>query len=162
MDAFVAWLQSTSLSQTIVLKTWIWPPPRPCTFSASRSSSESLAFLDLRLIGAFPRVPIAAARELVPFAAAGFVLNLMTGAIFLIGHPEQYVHNIAWWLKVGCLALAGVNAAIFEWSVGPRVAVLGPGDATPIAAKCIGVVSLCAWLGVLYWGRMLPFVGNAF
>jgi hypothetical protein len=162
MDAFVAWVQSTSLSQAIVLKTWIWPAAETVHFLGLALVIGIVGFLDLRLVGAFPRVPIAAARELVPFAAAGFVLNLTTGAIFLIGHPEQYAHNIAWWLKVGCLALAGANAAIFEWSVGPRVAALGPGDATPMVARCIGVVSLCAWLGVLYWGRMLPFVGNAF
>ena len=65
-------------------------------------------------------------------------------------------------VKVGFLGLAGLNAAIFERSVGPRMAALGQGEATPIAARFIGVVSLCAWLGVLYWGRMLPFIGNAF
>ena len=29
-------------------------------------------------------------------------------------------------------------------------------------AKAIGAVSIVAWFGVLFWGRMLPFVGNAF
>jgi hypothetical protein len=162
MDTFVAWVQSTALSQAIVLKIWVWPAAETIHFVGLALVLGIVGFLDLRLIGAFPRVPIAAVRDLVPFAVIGFVLNLTTGVIFLIGHPEQYAHNLAWWLKVGCLALAGVNAAVFEWSVGPRVAALGPNDPTPMAARCIGVVSLCSWLGVLYWGRMLPFVGNAF
>jgi len=38
----------------------------------------------------------------------------------------------------------------------------GAGDDTPLAAKVIGLVSLGSWLGVLYFGRMLPFIGNAF
>ena len=162
MDAYIAWLQTTPLSQAIVMNTWIWPAAETVHFFGLTLVLGVVGFLDLRLIGAFPRVPIASVRELVPFAVIGFVLNLMTGLIFLVGHPEQYAHNLAWWLKVGCLVLAGVNAAIFEWAVAPRVAALGPADPTPMAARCIGVVSLGAWLGVLYWGRMLPFVGNAF
>ena len=86
----------------------------------------------------------------------------MTGLVFLIGHPEQYAHNIAWWYKVGSLALAGLNAAVLRtgW-VGARPP-LGAGDDTPLLAKAIGAVSIVAWFCVLYWGRMLPFVGNAF
>jgi hypothetical protein len=32
----------------------------------------------------------------------------------------------------------------------------------PPIAKAIGAVSLIAWLGVLYFGRMLPALGDAF
>jgi hypothetical protein len=39
---------------------------------------------------------------------------------------------------------------------------LGPGEATPAAAKLVAVSSLFLWFGVLFWGRMLPFIGNAF
>jgi hypothetical protein len=31
-----------------------------------------------------------------------------------------------------------------------------------MAAKAVGLASLVAWFGVLYWGRMLPFIGGAF
>jgi hypothetical protein len=32
----------------------------------------------------------------------------------------------------------------------------------PRALKTIAVVSIVSWFFVIYWGRMLPFVGNAF
>jgi hypothetical protein len=38
---------------------------------------------------------------------------------------------------------------------------MGTGD-TPSSFKVIGGVSLVSWLMVIYWGRMLPFIGNAF
>ena len=82
--------------------------------------------------------------------------------VFLIGHPEQYARSMAWWFKVGSLALAGLNAAIFESGIGARTVPLPAGVDTPLAAKAVGVVSLIAWFGVLYWGRMLPFIGSAF
>ena len=39
---------------------------------------------------------------------------------------------------------------------------LGAGENAPLTAKVIAGVSLFLWFGVLYWGRMLPFIGNAF
>src|SRR5262249_60192346 len=119
-------------------------------------------FFDLRLMGFMKRVPVSAARDLMPFALAGFLMNLATGATFFIGKPHQYVYNVAWWAKVFCLVLAGSNALLFETMVGNRVMALGAGDDTPRSAKIAGAISLASWLGVLYWGRMLPFIGNSF
>lgn len=161
-DAFVAWLQTTSLSQGIVSNTWIWPACETLHFIGLALVLGIVGFFDLRLIGLFRGVPIGAARELMPFGILGFALNLTTGMVFLVGHPEQYVHNIAWWYKVGSLSLAGLNAAVFETFVEKRTMALGPEQDTPLSAKTIGAVSIVAWLGVLYWGRMLPFIGNAY
>jgi hypothetical protein len=43
-----------------------------------------------------------------------------------------------------------------------KVLALEPGADTPRAVKMIGLVSLVAWFAVLYCGRMLPFLGDAF
>jgi hypothetical protein len=162
MDTFVAWLQTTSLSQAIVFHTWIWPACETLHFIGLALIIGIVGFFDLRLIGFFRNIAVSAARDLMPFAILGFGFNVTTGVIFLIGHPEQYAHNIAWWYKVGSLALAGLNAAIFETWVGRRTVPIAAGQDTPLAAKAIGVVSLISWFGVLFWGRMLPFIGSAF
>jgi hypothetical protein len=162
MDAFVAWLQTTALSQAIVFNLWIWPACESLHFAGLTLVLGIVGFFDLRLMGFFPRVPLAAARDLMPFAVLGFLVNLTTGAVFLIGHPEQFLYNIAWWFKVGSLILAGLNALFFEMVVGPRTMAIGPGEGTPASAKIVGAVSLISWLSVLYWGRMLPFIGDAF
>ena len=162
MDGFVAWLQGTRLSQAIVYHTWIWPLCETIHFIGLALVIGVAGFFDLRLLGLFRRVPVAAARELMTFALAGFLLNLATGLTFLIGHPEQYAHNVAWWMKVGFLAAAGANALVFEILVARHATAVADGADTPSGAKAVGLVSLIAWFGVLYWGRMLPFIGNAF
>jgi uncharacterized membrane protein len=113
-------------------------------------------------MGFIPSVPVSAAKELMPFATAGFLLNMTTGILFFVGHPEQYAHNTAFYAKMGFLVLAGVNAVLFELIVSSRVMALDTGDDTPLMAKAIGVMSLISWFAVLYCGRMLPFIGNAF
>ena len=162
MDAFVVWLEATRLSRVIVGSTWIWPLCEILHFVGLSLVIGIAGFFDLRLMGFMKRVPVAAARELMPLAIVGFLINLTTGATFFVGKPDQYVNNVAWWAKMGFLLLAGLNAMFFETTVGARTIDLGAGADTPRAAKIVGALSLISWLGVLYWGRMLPFIGNAF
>ena len=77
---------------------------------------------------------------------------------FLVAQPWQYADNPAWWAKVAFLLIAGVNAAIFERVLTPRLRALGPGEDTPASFKIAGAASLVCWFGVLYCGRMLAFV----
>lgn len=123
--------------------TWIWPAAETIHFIGLALVLGIAGFFDARLMGFFRHVPVRAAHGLMPYAMFGFLLNLVTGLTFFIGHPEQYVHNVAWWFKVGCLALAGVNALVFEWTVSARTLPLGAGEDTPPAAKAIGAISLC-------------------
>jgi hypothetical protein len=39
---------------------------------------------------------------------------------------------------------------------------LAAGENTPVSFKVAGAVSIASWFFVLYFGRMLPFLGNAF
>lgn len=162
LDAVVAWLQSTALSHAILVQTWIWPVAETVHFIGLALVVGIIGLLDLRLMGLFPTIPIPALRELVPFAIAGFLLNLGSGVIFLVGHPEQYAHNLSWWLKVLSLVIAGGNALVFELACAKEILALAPGARTPVTAKCVGAISLAAWTSVLFWGRMLPFIGDAF
>jgi hypothetical protein len=113
-------------------------------------------------MGFFRRVSVAAARDLMPFALVGFAINAITGLVFLTGLPAQYAHNRIWWYKVGFIALAGLNALVYETRLADKALTIEPGADTPASIKAIGLVSLVSWLAVLYCGRMLPFLGDAF
>ena len=162
MDGFVAWMESTALSRSIVQYPWIWPLCEIIHFIGLTLVIGIAGFFDLRLMGFMKRVPLVAAKDLMPLAIAGFLMNLTTGVIFFVGSPHQYVNNVAWWAKVSFLVLAGLNVIVFETTISARTMNVGAGDDTPRAAKIVGAVSLVLWLGVLYWGRMLPFIGNAY
>lgn len=162
LTAFAQWLGASPASTLINQSTWIWPLCETLHFIGLSLVLGITGFFDLRLMGFFRQVPIAAARDLMPLALAGFALNATTGLVFLIGLPNQYVHNRIWWFKVGFLMLAGLNALLFETKLSARVLALDPGGDTPAAVKLIGFVSLVSWLAVLYWGRMLPFLGDAY
>ena len=121
-----------------------------------------VGFFDLRLHGLFRRVPLNAAWSLMPWGKLGFALAAMTGVTFFIGAPDQYVNNIAFYAKLAFLLIAGLNAAAFEIFYSDAVKASAAVNATPLVFRAIAVVSMVSWFFVIYWGRMLPFVGNAF
>jgi hypothetical protein len=118
--------------------------------------------MDLRLLGLFRSVPVAVVMQVRKWAVLGVVINVITGALFFIGSPDQYIDNTAWYFKLLFLLVAFVNVAIFETTQGKRALAFPAGERTPVSFKLAGAVSMGSWLLVLYFGRMLPFIGNAF
>ena len=159
---FIHWVETTPLSVWINQSTWVWPFCETLHFIGLSLLLGATGFFDLRLMGFFRRVSISAAKELMPLALIGFAINAATGIVFLIGLPAQYANNRIWWFKVGFIALAGLNALVYETKLSAKVMTLEPHGETPAALKLTGLVSLVSWLAVLYCGRMLPFLGDAF
>lgn len=160
--ALAASLKATPLSHAILFHKWVWPTCESLHFVGLALLVGVAGFLDLRLLGAFRQIPVYAIHRLIKWAMVGFAINLITGVIFFIGAPEQYVDNVAWWFKLIFLAIAGANALYFETTQGRRVMAMGANEDVPVNFRIVGAVSLFSWFMVLYWGRMLPFIGTAF
>jgi hypothetical protein len=117
-------------------------------------------FLDLRLMGLFRGISLREVRAFMPWAMAGFVVNLVTGVLFLIMQPHLYLSSAIWWSKVAFIGLAGLNAAFFETRFSHSALALEPDAEMPRSLRIIGGLSLFSWFAVLYCGRMLPYLGT--
>jgi hypothetical protein len=161
-EALVTWLKGTALSQLVVNSPWMWPACETLHFIGLALVIGIAGLFDLRLMGFMKGVPVAAIMQMRPWAALGVVINLVTGVVFFVTAPDQYIWNTAWWAKVFFLAVAILNIAFFETRHGRELLTMAPGARTPTSFKIAGAVSIVSWLGVLYFGRMLAFIGNAF
>lgn len=161
-DAFLLWLKQTPVAQTMTMTPYAWPVCEMLHFIGLALLIGGAGVIDLRLMGFLRSVPVAAVMQLRKWAALGVVINVITGALFFVGSPEQYINNTAWYFKLLFLFVAFANVAIFETTQGKRMLQLPAGDRTPVSFKLAGVVSIGSWFLVLYFGRMLPFIGNAF
>jgi hypothetical protein len=161
-DVIVLWLKSTALSHAMVESRWLWPLSETLHFIGLALLIGAAGLLDLRLLGFMRRIPVDAAMQLRPWAALGVAINAITGMLFFVGAPHQYIHNGAWWAKVAFLIIAVGNIALFETAYARDLLALPPDADPPRAVKVVGIVSIFSWFGVLYFGRMLPFIGNAF
>ena len=161
--SFSKWLMTTQLSHAITAYPWIWPLCETLHFIGLALLIGCIGVLDLRMLGLAKNMSILSAHQFVPWGVAGFIINLITGTIFFIGAPFQYVHNLAFQMKLLFIAIAGVNIMYFYLGgVLHKVEALGPGANPPLEAKVVSFISIVSWFLVMYWGRMLPFVGNAF
>src|SRR5215471_11438790 len=158
---FYHWLESTALSHWVNRETqWLWPTMETLHFFGLSLLVGVAGFFDFRLLGGLRGVPVAAVKKFMPWALAGFSINLITGILFFISQPRVYAANSAWWPKLLFIIVAGANAMFFETRLGDRMLALRPDEDTPISFKIVGAVSLMSWFFVLYFGRMLAFFGT--
>ena len=68
---------------------------------------------DLRLLGLGKGIAPATLHSSIRFGVAGFVVSVVTGALFIFGQPDQYFYNNAFKVKVVCLLLLGLNVCAF-------------------------------------------------
>jgi hypothetical protein len=162
MGSFVSWVHSSGISGWITGWRWLWPICESIHFFGLALLVGVTGLLDLRLLGAMRSVPVAAIIDFMPWALVGFGLNLATGVTFFLGAPEQYVNNVAFYAKMLFILLAGVNAIYFQIMLFKKARLVSAGEQAPVQAKLVAVISIGCWLLVMYWGRMLPFVGGAF
>jgi len=97
--------------------------------------------------------------RLLPWGMFGYAINAMTGMLFFAAAPQQYYDNPAFFWKLLFLMLGGLNVVYFTFDTGWQVET---GRAAPNLSKFLAVSALFLWVGVMYWGSMLPFIGNAF
>ena len=154
------WPSTAAITSFVLENPWVWPTSETLHFLGMSLMFGVLLIVNLRLLGMLKKMPFAAVHRLLPFGILGFAINFVTGMLFFIAAPEQYTENVSFHWKMILLELAGVNflfLTVFDgaWS-------LAPGDEPSLADKIIAASALCLSVGVMYFGRMLPFIGNAF
>jgi hypothetical protein len=139
---------------------WIWPACEALHFVGLCMLFAVVLAVDLRILGLARGLSFQALYQLLPFGMLGFVLNLTTGMAFFLAAPGQYVNNIEFHRKVVFIVLAGVNVLYFM--LVDEAWMIGANDNAPFRAKAIAAITILLWIEILYYGHMLPFLGNAF
>ncbi len=158
---------ASKISDVMVNSPWAWPTSETIHFLGLSLSFGVLLAVNLRILGVMKRVAFADVHRLLPWGMLGFGANLITGMLFFIGQPGQYIDSAPFYWKVFFLMIAGVNFLYLTvFKKGWASSAVGPdgnnGWESSLADKAMAVSSIIAWLVVLYGGRMLPFIGHAF
>jgi hypothetical protein len=115
--------------------------------------------MDLRLVGlAFAHAPLTQIqRRLFPWQMTGLGLSAATGLLLFCVDPLRYYGNVFFRVKLGLLALAGLNALSFhlttyrtvgQWDEDPRI---------PVRARLAGAASLLLWFVIIVSGRLIAY-----
>lgn len=158
LEALAQALQASAWSEALRASVWLYPLVNTLHVVGIALLFGAIAPLDLRLLGAFRRVPLAPlAATLVPVATAGLLLALVSGALMFATRPLDYVAEPLFGLKLGLLGAAVLNALWLrrdsEWH---RVGEAS-GEPPPRRWRWHGLLSLLLWLGVITAGRLIGY-----
>ena len=136
---------------------WGWPTIESVHFLALAVLLGTVGLFDLRVLGLARAIPMPALHRFVPFGVAAYAVNAATGFMFFVSAPDQYAWNPAFRLKLLCMAIAGVNVAVFYGAFARGLRDTGPGADASAAVKVVAAVSLAAWIGVITFGRLITY-----
>ena len=120
--------------------------------------------VDLRMLGwtsnkfAVTKV----AKDTLPWTWAAFVLAAITGTLLWISKATDYMHNPWFLLKMGAMALAGLNMMYFHFMTWRTVEHWDRDATMPPAVKVAAALSIVFWLCVTFFGRMIGFTLGQF
>jgi hypothetical protein len=152
-------LTAASIAELVNQRIWLWPAMETLHFIGLWLLFGVIVLVNVRLLGGLTQTPYAALHRLLPWAALGLGLNTVTGMMFAIANPGQYANPVFYW-KIGLLVLAGINLIYLTVFDGPWE--VKAGDRAPVRVKAMAASAIVLWMGVMYFGRMLPFLGDAF
>jgi hypothetical protein len=155
-----SWPSPAAMGAAFVLDNpWVWPICEVFHFVGLCLLFGVMLLVNLRMAGLITGVPLADVNGLLPWAMAGLGINIVTGMLFFLAAPEQYTQNGAFMWKMGLVLLGGLSVLYPTMSdeehESPRGGVLH----ASVTRKLIAAWSLVIWIGVIFFGRFLPYLG---
>ncbi len=154
-----AWLQTAAIASSFMFDNpWVWPVNEIFHFVGLCILFGVVLLVNLRMLGVLQGVSFAALHRLLPWVIVGFAINAVTGMLFFVANHAQYVANPAFHWKIVLMLLAGVNflyVTVYEegWA-------LGTDESAAPLTKILAASSIVFWVGVIFLGRWLPYIGS--
>ena len=153
------WLTAASISNLVNGQVWLWPSLETLHFIGLWLIFGIIVLVNARMLGLMTSTSYASLHRLLPWAALGLGVNILSGMMFIIAAPGAYANPTFYW-KIGLLVLAGINLIYLTVFDGPWE--VKAGDRAPMRVRAMAASAIVLWVGVMYFGRMLPFLGDAF
>jgi hypothetical protein len=153
------WIADTSIGRGILESAWVFPIIEGFHLLGIGLSVGVLCWFDLRLIGlVFRDQPVSKVwKQMVPLAGIGFVLMFITGGLLFWAEAVTAYNSVHFWIKIGLILLAGLNAVYFEFVTHRGIAAWDNERMPPLSARFAGLASLILWTGVIITGRTMAY-----
>lgn len=154
-----AWPEVAAMGTAFIVNNpWVWPICEIFHFVGLCLLFGVVLVVNLRMLGFIQGVAFADLNRLLPWAVIGLGINLITGMLFFLASPDQYTQNAAFGWKIGLIVAAG--ASLLYPVVSDEIRLLKQDAPVSMIARCVAAGSICLWLGVIFLGRFLPYIGS--
>ena len=160
MYEFMAWLEGSALGHLMRESgVWTYGCVNLIHILGVASLFGAVLVLDLRLLGLWRKVALPAISEpVVPVAATGFTIAVISGVCLLATKATEYVGNPFIYIKFPAIGLGLLNVvalnSLSAWKQ-HKVRELSSREQSKLAL--IGGISLSCWLTAIGAGRMIGY-----
>jgi len=112
---------------------------------------------DLRLLGLFRALDIAAFMPLSRMAWVGFIVNAISGFMLFTSQATTFVNNTAFLLKISCIIVGMILAGVIQSRLRGELAGAGGNPALTQSTKIIAFISLLVWVSAIITGRLIAY-----
>ncbi len=154
------WLERTWVGGGIRQSLWLFPAIETLHLLGMAALVGTITVYDLRLLGWLRRRERVSdlTRRLLPWAWAGFAVQVVTGALLFSSEAVKVYANPAFRVKMLLILLAGAQALFFQWTSYRNVASWDDSEVTPAGVKVAGFISMLLWVGIVAAGRFIGFM----
>ncbi len=154
-----SWPQAAAMGAALVVNhPWVWPICEIFHFVGLCLLFGITTLVNLRMLGVIKGVDVADINQLLPLAAIGLAMNMITGMLFFLAAPDQYTQNSAFAWKMGAMLIGGLT--LLYPIASNEVRALKRDAGASIVSKIVAVASISLWIAVIFLGRFLPYIGS--
>ena len=149
------WPRAAAIGTSLIVENpWVWPIAEIIHFIGLCLLFGVVLVVNLRMLGILGEVALIDLRRLLPWGLAGLGINIVTGMLFFLASPDQYTQNPSFTAKMALMLVGGVMLLY------PTMVDEGTNGRRPLELRIVAVVSISVWVGVLFFGRFLPYLGS--
>ena len=152
-------LENNAVADVVRSSLWAYPLLESVHLIGLAFVVGAVAMLDLRLVGLSKSLPVSGlASHILPWVRMAFILVVISGFLLYMSDAEYYTFKVVFWVKIGLIVIAGLNAFLFHRGIYKQVDNWNEDNAPPARARFTGSVSLLVWMGVIVAGRLLAYL----
>ena len=160
MTGALTWLESSALG-VFMRDTgpWTYPIVNVVHVFGVATLFGAVLVLDLRLLGAWRRAPLAPIATIAaPVAMAGFAIAATSGVCLLAANGSEYANNPVLLVKFSAIGLGLLNAVVLRRTAAWKAhTIRDPSRSEGRRLALMGGVSLVSWLTAVGAGRMIGY-----
>jgi hypothetical protein len=159
LEALLVWLQGSLLGELMRSSgVWAYGVVNLVHILSVATLFGAVLVLDLRLLGVWRRVPLAALEQpTIPLAVVGFCGAALSGLCLLTTNATEYRGNPFVIVKFAAMALAVANTLVVQFLPAWRDRARSSSPENNRWLGLAGGVSLVAWVTVVAAGRMIGY-----
>ncbi|GAA0283202.1 hypothetical protein GCM10009127_25790 [Alteraurantiacibacter aestuarii] len=152
-------IEYSSFGVSIAESLWAFPTIETVHVIALVTVIGTILVMDLRMLGlASTNVLVSkVSDDTLKWTWMAFVLAAITGTLLFISKASTYMVNPYFLVKMGVMAVAGLNMALYHFVTSKDQAQWDGAASPPSKVKIAAIVSLTLWLVVVFCGRAIGF-----